>query len=179
MEPLTAAPSLGHLLPVWSVTPFALMLVGIAVIPLAWPHFWEPNRNKALVSSALGIPVALYVGRHDAAIVGHTALEYVSFIVLLGALFPSRRRSSPRSRAAPSSWGRLLPGDERDYAGRLSPGAVSGRTTVRASSRSSGSTRGACVESRSTAAKPAASSLPGTSTAFGTGSRALRRPAIP
>jgi Na+/H+ antiporter NhaD/arsenite permease-like protein len=82
-----AEPALGRLLPFWSVTPFVLMLLGIAVIPLQWPHFWEKNRNKAIVSAALGLPVALYVGLHDATILSHTALEYVSFIALLGALF--------------------------------------------------------------------------------------------
>jgi Na+/H+ antiporter NhaD/arsenite permease-like protein len=78
---------LGRLLPLWSVLPFVLMLLGIAVIPLRWPHFWEKNRNKGLVSLALGLPVALYVASHDATILSHTALEYVSFIALLGALF--------------------------------------------------------------------------------------------
>jgi Na+/H+ antiporter NhaD/arsenite permease-like protein len=78
---------LGRLLPLWSMLPFVLMLLGIAVIPLRWPHFWEKNRNKGLVSLALGLPVALYVASHDATILSHTALEYVSFIALLGALF--------------------------------------------------------------------------------------------
>jgi Na+/H+ antiporter NhaD/arsenite permease-like protein len=80
-------PALGQLLPLWSVTPFVLMLLGIALIPLQWPHFWEQDRNKAILSAVLGLPVAIYVGLHDVAILSHTALEYVSFIVLLGALF--------------------------------------------------------------------------------------------
>jgi Na+/H+ antiporter NhaD/arsenite permease-like protein len=78
---------LGRLLPLWSMLPFVLMLLGIAIIPLRWPHFWEKNRNKALLSLVLGLPVASYVVTHDAAILSHTALEYVSFIALLGALF--------------------------------------------------------------------------------------------
>jgi Na+/H+ antiporter NhaD/arsenite permease-like protein len=69
------------------VAPFALMLLGIAVIPLAWPHFWESHRNKAIFSAALGVPVALYVAVFDPTVVAHTALEYVSFLALLGALF--------------------------------------------------------------------------------------------
>jgi len=83
----SAAAELGHLLPTASVLPFALTLLGIAVIPLRWPHFWESNRNKGLFSAVLGVPVLLYVSAFDAGVVVHTALEYVAFIMLLGALF--------------------------------------------------------------------------------------------
>jgi Na+/H+ antiporter NhaD/arsenite permease-like protein len=83
----THAVSLGQSLPFWSIAPFALMLLGIALIPLRWPHFWERNANKSLVSAILGVPVALYVASHEPSLLWHTALEYVSFIALLGALF--------------------------------------------------------------------------------------------
>jgi Na+/H+ antiporter NhaD/arsenite permease-like protein len=63
------------------------MLLAIALCPLRVPHWWEPNRNKMLVSAALGLPVlAVYGVRHPATLV-HTALDYVSFIVLLAGLF--------------------------------------------------------------------------------------------
>lgn len=102
---------LGKLLPLWSVLPFVLLLLSIAVLPLAAPHFWERNRNKALVSALFGIPVALYlatwvspelasfaqnclnigvpicVNGAGAEVIVKTALEYFSFILLLGALF--------------------------------------------------------------------------------------------
>jgi Na+/H+ antiporter NhaD/arsenite permease-like protein len=81
------AASLGATLPFWSIAPFALMLLGIALIPLRWPHFWESNANKGVVSAVLGVPVGFYVLTHDPHLLWHTALEYVSFIVLLGALF--------------------------------------------------------------------------------------------
>jgi Na+/H+ antiporter NhaD/arsenite permease-like protein len=77
-------------IPVPWVIPFALLLLGIATLPLVAPHFWEHNRNKAFVSAALAVPVALWllVGRAEGA---HWLLgsleEYVAFIVLLGALF--------------------------------------------------------------------------------------------
>jgi Na+/H+ antiporter NhaD/arsenite permease-like protein len=82
-----AQADLGHLLPVASMLPFALMLLGIAVIPLRWPHLWESHQNKGLFGAVLGLPVVLYVASFDATVVAHTALEYVSFIALLGALF--------------------------------------------------------------------------------------------
>ncbi len=82
-----AALALGERLPAWSVAPFAVMLLSIAVLPLAVPRFWERNRNKALVSLVLGAPVALWVAALEPAAVAHAAHEYVAFIVLLGALF--------------------------------------------------------------------------------------------
>jgi Na+/H+ antiporter NhaD/arsenite permease-like protein len=82
-----ATADLGHLLPLASVVPFALMLLSIAVVPLGWPHFWESHKNKAVFSAVLGLPVVLYVSSFDVTVVAHTALEYVSFIVFLGALF--------------------------------------------------------------------------------------------
>ncbi len=81
------AAELGNLLPIASMLPFALTLLGIALIPLRWPHFWESNRNKGFFSAVLGVPVVLYVATFDGVVVVHTALEYTSFIVLLGALF--------------------------------------------------------------------------------------------
>ena len=79
--------ALGRTLPAWSVVPFALMLLAIALLPLAAPRFWERNRNKALVSALLGVPVAIWVAALEPAAVVHAGREYVAFIVLLGALF--------------------------------------------------------------------------------------------
>jgi Na+/H+ antiporter NhaD/arsenite permease-like protein len=70
----------------WAL-PFAGMLLAIAVLPLATPHFWESNLRKLGVAAVLGTPVfVLYLRSHPAALV-ETAQDYVSFIVLLGGLF--------------------------------------------------------------------------------------------
>jgi Na+/H+ antiporter NhaD/arsenite permease-like protein len=74
-------------LPLYSVLPFVAMLLAIAFLPLARPHWWEPNRNKLVISAGLGLPVlVLYVARAPGTLV-HTAGDYVSFIVLLTGLY--------------------------------------------------------------------------------------------
>ena len=70
----------------WAL-PFAALLLSIAVLPLAAKHFWEPNLHKLAVAAVLGLPVLiLYLRARPEALV-HSALDYVSFIVLLGGLF--------------------------------------------------------------------------------------------
>ncbi|MCU0725727.1 MAG: sodium:proton antiporter [Planctomycetes bacterium] len=77
--------------PYFTVAPFVLMLLSIAVIPLVRPHWWEHNRHKAIVSFALGATMLVYLlvaapdGAHHRLIV--TLLDYVAFIALLGSLF--------------------------------------------------------------------------------------------
>jgi Na+/H+ antiporter NhaD/arsenite permease-like protein len=67
--------------------PFVVMLLAIALCPLWVPHWWESNRNKLLVATALSLPVlAVYGVRHPAAL-AHTAADYGSFIVMLAGLF--------------------------------------------------------------------------------------------
>jgi len=75
------------LLSLWWVLPFVAMLLAIAVCPLRAPRWWESNRNKLVVSLALGFPVVVfYLGRRPAAL-RQTAEEYASFIVLLAGLY--------------------------------------------------------------------------------------------
>jgi len=93
LQPLaSSAPgSLGASLPVLAVTPFVLVLLSIALLPLFAPHWWEHNRNKAIVAAALALPFAAYLalsfgaeGRRELL---HSMLDYVSFMALLGSLF--------------------------------------------------------------------------------------------
>jgi Na+/H+ antiporter NhaD/arsenite permease-like protein len=73
--------------PVYTVIPFVLMLLAIAVAPLWLPHWWARNSHKLLVGAVLGTPVlALYLFRRPAALVA-MAEDYVSFIVLLAGLY--------------------------------------------------------------------------------------------
>ncbi len=74
-------------MPWYAVLPFVAMLLAIAVCPLWVPHWWERNRHKLLVSGALGLPIAgTYLVRRPAVLL-HTLEEYVSFILLLAALY--------------------------------------------------------------------------------------------
>ena len=40
-------------IPLWTLFPFAGLLLAIAIVPLAAPHFWESNRNKGVVVTLL------------------------------------------------------------------------------------------------------------------------------
>ena len=73
--------------PLYSVVPFVLLLLAIALAPVRAPHWWESNRNKLVVSVILGLPIlVMYLGRRPAAL-GAMAEEYVSFIILLAGLY--------------------------------------------------------------------------------------------
>lgn len=75
--------------PITAAIPFFVLLLVIAIFPLlpGISHWWEHNRNKAIVSALLGIPVGIYIYLHDPSQLAHTALEYWEFLSLLAALF--------------------------------------------------------------------------------------------
>ena len=75
-------------IPLFSLLPFVLMLLSIAVFPLFWNHFWEKNKNKLYVAIALSIPVIIYLlANNFSHQLIHTMLfDYVPFLILLGAL---------------------------------------------------------------------------------------------
>src|SRR6267143_2449874 len=87
MAVAAAAPQLGNLFPLWSVVPFIVMLLAIAVLPLVVGKHWDPNLNKAILSALLGAPVAIWTATLDPGAVVHAGGEYLAFILLLGALF--------------------------------------------------------------------------------------------
>jgi Na+/H+ antiporter NhaD/arsenite permease-like protein len=86
-----AGTPLGASLPLPSLLPFALMLAAIAVLPLVAGHWWEHNRNKAIVAAGLALPFAAWfvLQYRDEALahLEHAALDYLSFMALLGSLF--------------------------------------------------------------------------------------------
>jgi Na+/H+ antiporter NhaD/arsenite permease-like protein len=78
-------------LPLLSVFPFLLLLLAIAVLPLLAGHWWERNRNKAIVVACIALPIVAYLGLGlgpaGRIVLEEKLLEYVAFIVLLAALF--------------------------------------------------------------------------------------------
>lgn len=77
------------IIPLWASIPFAIMLLFIAIGPLFFHHWWEENKNKLIISLALGIPTAIYLIAsgltHD--LMHQMIFDYIPFIVLLGSLF--------------------------------------------------------------------------------------------
>ncbi len=71
----------------FAVIPFILLLTLVAVGPLFFPHFW--HRHYAWIAPAFGVSVLVYYG----VIVGdkvacvETVVEYLQFIIFIGALF--------------------------------------------------------------------------------------------
>ncbi|HUQ69769.1 MAG TPA: sodium:proton antiporter, partial [Planctomycetaceae bacterium] len=85
-----AGPKMGELLPLWSMLPFAGLLLCIAVFPLANPHWWEHNRNKGIIAAVLAVPTAFYLASFGALglhALEHAGREYLAFVLLLGSLF--------------------------------------------------------------------------------------------
>lgn len=91
-------PTLGEVLPLWSVIPFAGLLLSIALLPMVAEHFWHKNRNQLLVAMGWASPVLgylVYLAYTDHGVLGHDAMhglqhaveEYLSFIALLGSLY--------------------------------------------------------------------------------------------
>src|SRR4051794_8866128 len=85
--PFAAGPALDP--PAWAAGPFALLLAAVALLPLAAGRWWHPNRNKGIVAAAVAVPIALFLLTRPGgpAALLHGLEEYVSFIVLLAALY--------------------------------------------------------------------------------------------
>jgi Na+/H+ antiporter NhaD/arsenite permease-like protein len=94
--------------PLWSIAPFVLLLLVIAIMPLVhrWERFWARNRNKLLVALALSALTLLYyyfvhpplaegtAGQSPSplGLIQHVLSEaileaYIPFIILLLALY--------------------------------------------------------------------------------------------
>ncbi|MBG0781066.1 MAG: sodium:proton antiporter [Bacteroidales bacterium] len=76
-------------IPLWASIPFAIILLFIAIGPLLFHHWWENNRNKLIVSLALGIPTSIWLIYNGLShnLIHQMMFDYVPFIILLGSLF--------------------------------------------------------------------------------------------
>ena len=72
---------------VWSLAPFVTLLGLIALAPLWFGDWWGRHYPKVAFGLA-AVVVAYYVGGLGKAhVVGHAAIEYLSFIALIGSLY--------------------------------------------------------------------------------------------
>jgi Na+/H+ antiporter NhaD/arsenite permease-like protein len=69
------------------LVPFGILLAAIALAPLFFSHWWE--KNYAFVAVGLSLVVVAYYGMvlHAIERVGHSMIEYVSFISIIGTLY--------------------------------------------------------------------------------------------
>jgi Na+/H+ antiporter NhaD/arsenite permease-like protein len=74
-------------LPFWSILPFILTLLSIAIIPLVFGNWWEKNSNKLILSLLMSLPVLVVLIPGGLHLLEESLIDYASFMVLLGALF--------------------------------------------------------------------------------------------
>lgn len=83
-------PNIGETLPLFSVIPFAGMLLSIALFPLLAPKFWHHHFDKISAFWALTLAIPLLIFYKGLAVyeILHIVLaDYVPFLILLGALY--------------------------------------------------------------------------------------------
>ncbi len=74
---------------IWELVPFAVMLLGIAVLPLFAGRWWEKSRNQLLFVLLVSVPTAIYLcctGLGEK-LAESLFFDYLPFIILLCALF--------------------------------------------------------------------------------------------
>ena len=73
----------------WSMIPFGMMLLVIAIAPLIVTEWWDKNRHKLVVSLLLAIPTAvcLVMGGMAKELEHQLLSDYIPFMVLLLALY--------------------------------------------------------------------------------------------
>jgi Na+/H+ antiporter NhaD/arsenite permease-like protein len=75
-------------LAIWTMLPFAVLVLAMAVLPVLLPKLWQRHWFQLLVVLACAAPVVTYLLIHGRAPdVWHSASQYVTFIVTLAALF--------------------------------------------------------------------------------------------
>jgi Na+/H+ antiporter NhaD/arsenite permease-like protein len=76
-------------IPLYTIIPFILMLLSIALFPLFSDKFWQKNKNKLFTAIILSLPVAVWLLATGLGVklFDSVVFDYVPFIVLLGSLF--------------------------------------------------------------------------------------------
>ena len=82
--------NIGEILPVWTIIPFAGILLSIALFPLLLPHFWHNNFGKVSAFWSLLFAIPFLYAYHMEAfhqIIHIYLIDYIPFIILLWGLF--------------------------------------------------------------------------------------------
>ncbi len=90
MDGSKAIQALGGALPLWSIIPFAGMLLSIALMPLFAPRFWHEYFGKVSAFWAAASIVSLTLIFGQRAATGFLEIlvnEYLPFIILMGSLY--------------------------------------------------------------------------------------------
>ncbi len=83
-----ASPGLPPLFPGWTLLPFVVLVLGIAVLPLVRPHLWERAAVQGGFAAICALPVVsvcLSTGRQEPLV--HALQAYGSFVLTIGALY--------------------------------------------------------------------------------------------
>ena len=115
LEPVPGAAA-SYEFPLVTALPFALLLVAIAILPLALSRWWRRDRNRALVAGLAAAPVAVLLVLVSPGALLHTLHEYLSFVVLLASLYiisggivlRGDLEATPRVNAAFLAFGALI-----------------------------------------------------------------------
>ncbi len=81
---------IGAVLPVWTIVPFAGILLSIALCPMLTPHFWHNHFGKVSAFWALLFALPFLAFHRDIAfyeILHILLIDYIPFIILLWGLF--------------------------------------------------------------------------------------------
>lgn len=85
------AQALGAQLPFWAAAPFVTLLVAVSALEMVARTWWDGLRNKGIVAGGAALLAAAHLiggyGPAGAQALMHSLTDYVSFIVLLTALF--------------------------------------------------------------------------------------------
>jgi len=82
--------NIGSVLPLWSIIPFAGILLSIALMPLWTPNFWHHHFPKvsAFWALVMAIPFIYFFKGNAVYSIAHIFIvDYIPFIILLWALF--------------------------------------------------------------------------------------------
>ncbi len=77
-----------ELFPSWTVSPFIVMVLGLATLPLIVPDWWGKLWFQGAMAAACAAPVAafLLLGGHEAHLFA-VVRDYLSFVTTIGALY--------------------------------------------------------------------------------------------